>query len=143
MKKLLGIDYGTKNIGIAIGKNGFVNPEGSYKFKENHPLEEEVIAKIAGLVISEHIDIIVIGEPMMHNSVISKSIQSFRKKLKKQIFAIDPQFSFTITSFEEYKSSEVSVGEMIRVGVSQKNRSEDHAFAAAKILSDYMKQFPS
>lgn len=143
MKKLLGIDYGTKNIGIAIGKNGFVNPECSFAYKENHPLEEEVIAKIAGMIIEEHIDIIVIGEPMAHKSPLAKSIESFRKKLKQRILSIDSNYSLEITSFEEYKSSDESVGEMIRVGVSQKNRSDDHAFAAAKILSDYMKQFPS
>lgn len=129
--RILGIDYGEKNIGIAIGVNDIVEPFGVFKFDI-----EETILKI---VEDEAIDAVVVGLPFLKGveTLASKKAKDFGDTLKRKlpskvkVFYVD---EFGTTN----ESSEIAVAS----GISQKRRRTDDAIAACQIIKRFIEDYP-
>ena len=81
---ILGIDYGLKNVGFAIGEQ-ITNSCSTY-FSKKFKNRKELIEKIKNLITEWDINTIVIGLPLnMDNteSEMSLEIRNFSKKLEK------------------------------------------------------------
>jgi putative Holliday junction resolvase len=81
--KYLGIDYGTKRIGIAISDDGgeFAFPKGILNAKTS-------IQEIAALCLKEDIKAIVIGKSVASNGIendIVPQTEAFKEKLVKEV----------------------------------------------------------
>ena len=131
MENLLAIDYGQKYIGLAFSKAGLVSPLNILRHQKNHPLEAENISYIQKVVADESVTKIIVGMPYNFDSPMAKDIIRFSEQLK--VFA-------PVEFMDEFRSSKDSTSEMLKAGISQKRRSENHSYAAAKILADYLKQ---
>jgi len=125
--RILGIDYGTKNIGIALGVGDIVTPLCVIETRANHILEEDAIKKIIKLADEEHVDIIAIGLPLVggKETNVSKEIRRFVGLLPRHL---------VLKFVDESMSSKVSVANAIGGGVSKKRRRTDHALSACEII---------
>ncbi len=77
--KYLGIDYGTKRIGVAISDDG-----GSFAFPKAIFDTSNVVEEIKTLVTAENIEAIVIGESVATNdtpNALATHVQAFKAKL--------------------------------------------------------------
>lgn len=126
---LIGIDYGSKNIGVALGKNALVAP---IKIIDAKDLRTAV-GSLIRLSIENKSAGFVIGLPMNVDGKETKKsleVRRFAKLLKmtskKQVF-FQNEYATTIGAEEE----------MIELEISQrKRRMKDH-YSAALILKQY------
>lgn len=80
--RYLGIDYGTKRIGIALS-----DEEGSFAFPKEIIDAEDAINKLADIIKTEQIEFAVVGESVASNgegNTIDEKIKSFAEKLKEK-----------------------------------------------------------
>lgn len=78
--KYLGIDYGTKRIGIAIS-----DESGEFAFPKMIVGVADVLQTISDLVAQEHIEGIVVGKSVAsngQNNEITSKVEEFKEKLK-------------------------------------------------------------
>lgn len=126
--RLLGIDYGNRKMGLAIGDD------------EAHvaaPLEvianegEHTIRRLAERVKSEDIDAIVVGVPLSqgghHSSDQLDTVRAFIERLKLQT---------SVPVFEEDES--YTTAESIRIQKEQRSKVEEDALAAMMILQAFL-----
>jgi len=119
--RLLGIDYGQKRIGIALGESGMVRP---LSVLLN---DDKVMEKIKSLCEQEKVDKIVIGVV----SSLRGEINEFAQKLKEII-------DLSVIFQDETLTTQKGVDKMIKSETSQKARRERiDAVAAAEILESY------
>jgi len=119
--RLLGIDYGQKRIGVALGESGMVKP---LSVLLN---DDKVMEKIRSLCEQEKIDRIVIGVA----SSLRGEIDKFAQKLKEII-------DLSVIFQDETLTTQKGVDKMIESGTSQKaRRKRIDAIAAAEILESY------
>jgi len=119
--RLLGIDYGQKRIGVALGESGMVRPLSVL------PNDDKVVEKIRSLCEQESVERIVIGVV----SNLKREINGFAQKLKKMI-------GLSVVFQDETLTTQKGVGKMIESGTSRKTRRERiDAIAAAEILESY------
>ncbi len=121
----LGIDWGEKKIGLAIGSSDVkvASPFGVLKKKK-----QEVFEWLKKIIEEEQIDIVVLGKPLklVSSLPISKEWESFYEDLKKiglPIFLEDERLSSLMArkiSFED-----------------KKNKNDDDAVSAMIILQSY------
>jgi putative Holliday junction resolvase len=79
--KYLGIDYGTKRIGIALS-----DESGEFAFPQGIIGPEKAIAEIAALCLKENVAAIVIGKSIASNGMdneIVPIVEKFKKKLEE------------------------------------------------------------
>lgn len=81
--KYLGIDYGTKRVGVAISDEGGILafPRGVY---ENSPL---LMEKLLHMIHDEHVEVIVLGESNNYQgkpNPIMKDIHLFRESIESE-----------------------------------------------------------
>ncbi|MEK7105257.1 MAG: Holliday junction resolvase RuvX [Patescibacteria group bacterium] len=126
--RLLGIDYGNRKIGLAIGDDeiGVAAP------LEVIPNEGELtIRRLGERVHSEDIDGIVVGVPLSqgghHGPEQLEIVRNFIGRLKLQI---------TVPVFEEDES--YTTAESLRVIKESKSKIEEDAIAAAMILQGFL-----
>lgn len=122
---VLGIDYGSSKVGLALS-----NREGTlalpFKTLKGSP---DVIADIIELIISESIEHIVVGIPRSLNNTDTeqtKVVHDFVAKLKDAI-------SIPISTFPEQLSSRAAQ-------VAMQHSGDDDASAAAIVLQDFLDQ---
>lgn len=129
--RILGIDYGEKNIGIAIGVNDIVEPFGVFKFDI-----EKIIIKI---IEDERIDVVVLGLPFLKGlpSKASQKAKAFGDALKEKL----PQ-NTKLFYVDEFGTTKESSDVAIASGVSQKRRKVDDAIAACQIIKRFIENFP-
>jgi len=122
--KFLGIDYGTKRIGLAIS-----DERGVLAFpKEIIPAGSEAITQIGEIIKKENIEEVVVGESVNFHgepNIVSAEIEKFISKLEESFnLSIHKQKEF-LTSVEARKSQD------------DKSKKVD-ASAAALILQRYL-----
>lgn len=131
LTKILGIDFGTKTIGIAISdcEKKFSIP---YCEIAN---DSKTINKIKEIVDDENVDLIVLGYPKTINNYVSERHQliiDFQKKLeaclKIKIVFQDESYS-TSTAFQSLKSYNVK---------NSKIKKNKDMIAASIILENYL-----
>ena len=122
--RYLGIDYGRKRIGVALGEDGMVKP--LLVFLN----DDKVIEKIRNLCEQEEVDGVVIGVVDNFRGEISK----FTQKLKEII-------NLPVIFQDETLTTKEGVDKMIKNGTNRKARRERiDAIAAAEILESYFKK---
>lgn len=139
--KHLGIDYGTKRIGLAISDNN-----GSLAFpKETIHNSKDIIQDILDIIEYEHIEKIVIGKSLDQwgsENILQREVERFIKKLSYDLDTIE------IVEQDERGSSIAAASHLYGKGnianekwtgkSNAKKREHNDANAAAVILQRYL-----
>ena len=139
--RLLGIDFGNKRTGLAIGETGA--GEGSlalpFEMFENLP-NVQLAQAIARLVKREGIEAIVIGLPLHANGAPSQQSMLTERFIVTLQQEIGP--TFPLHRFSEYLTSHDSEGKLAGHFTRMQKRQRVDAIAAARILQDFMDRHP-
>lgn len=125
--KILGIDYGRKKMGLAIGDfdSKLAEPVGVIRFE----LVEEVYKKIERIIRVEGINKIVMG---VSEGRIAQEIKEFGK-------ALEARFNIPITYQDETLTTHEAQELSIKAGIKRKRRHEmEDSYSAALILQAYI-----
>ena len=128
-KTYIGIDYGETNIGVALGKNGLVNPISVLSGKT----PQVAINELNKLALNNKVECFVVGIPLTAEGKETKKslkIRQFSKLLrvyskKKVVFQ------------DEHHSSMDAQKEILSEGLSKKNRHTIDHYSAALILKRF------
>lgn len=136
MKNFLGIDYGTKRIGLAINIASLVEPllVLDNQLSDDQPIASEgVISKIAQICLDQKIETIVLG--------YSEALMAQKTKLFAQI--LENNIDLPVIFADETLSSHEVNRRMKEASFSLKKRQGpiDH-YAAALILEDFLETTP-
>ena len=123
--RYLGIDYGLRKVGLAISEGQIASP---FKVLEVSSLKD-VLVKVMRVIEEQEIDRVVVGVPESGGS--AKIVRSFIIALKKVTKA-------EVIETEETLSSQDAKQLMIGLGLGQKKRGEEDAYAAALILQTFL-----
>jgi putative Holliday junction resolvase len=136
--RLIGIDYGLKRTGIAIGEleTRLALP---YEMFENLT-DPELAGAIAQLVRREQIGTIVIGLPLHADGSISQQSKLTERFILTLQQHIGPQIPLHRVS--EHLTSHSSEGKLAGHFTRQQKRQRVDALAAAAILQDWLDQQP-
>lgn len=136
MKRVLGLDYGTKTVGVAVSDELFLTAQGleTITRKEENKLRK-TFARIEELVKEYDISEIVLGYPKnMDNSVGArgKATEEFRNRLEKRC-------GLPVILWDERLSTIESERILMDGGIRRENRkSRIDWMAASLILQSYM-----
>lgn len=129
LPRFLGIDYGERNIGIALGDNGLAMPLKTVSNKT----DRDAIFEINKVIIENKVGNIVIGVPLTAEGKETKEsliIRRFAKNLKT--------ISKRPVIFQnEFGTSKNALKEAISLDVSQKKRRANDHLAATLILKKF------
>ena len=135
--RVIGIDYGGRRTGVAIGdtETRMALP---FEMFEGLP-DEQLAAALAKLVRREGIDVIVCGLPLHADGGISqqsKLTERFIVTLQQAVGVVP------VHRVSEYLSSHDSEGKLAGHYTRMQKRQRVDALAAARILQDYLDQQP-
>ena len=132
---ILGIDYGLKNVGFAIGEQ--ITNNCSTYFSKKFKNRKELVEKIKNLISEWDISTIVIGLPLnMDNSEseMSLEIRNFSKKLEKDI---NIKINFVDEKLTTYEAKQILKDLNKNKQYIEKN---NHGLAAKLILDSFMRE---
>lgn len=140
MKRFLGIDYGTKRIGVAIS-----DENGTLAFpREIVSNDKDALKKIKEIIKKENVEEIVIGESVDFSgklNILSARIDIFVSELKDNFnLPVNKQKEF-LTSMEARKAGDnkkTLSQSQVHSKVKQKKSGSVDASAAALILQRYL-----
>ncbi|MFC1711944.1 Holliday junction resolvase RuvX [Patescibacteria group bacterium] len=125
--KILGIDFGLKNIGLAISDGYLAEPFGALTFKDL----KDAVEKIANICLKNEIDLMVLGVP--EGKILSK-IESFSKSLGERT-------SVPLVFQDETLTTKEAEAKMFEAGKPKQKRKKDkHIISACLILQSYIDQ---
>jgi len=124
--KILGIDFGLKNIGLALSESELAEPFGQLKITTIALLVE----KLKKICLEQKIELIVLGLP---EGKIATPVKQFGQNLQKTI-------NLPLIFQDETLTSKEATQKMLEIGKPLKKRREDHVFAACLILQAYLDQ---
>jgi len=128
-EKILAIDYGRSNIGLAFGINNLVSPLKVLSDKDSY----SAISEISRYVLENKVDKILVGLPISADgkeTAMSKEVRKFTKFLRIRL-------KKPVTFVNEYRTSEESVTEAVNLGISKKRRQTVDHLSAALIIKQY------
>ena len=132
---ILGIDYGLKNVGFAIGEQ--VTNNCSTFFSEKYKNKKELIKKIKHLICEWDIKTIVIGLPLnMDNSEseMCLEVRDFSKKLED---VIDIKINFVDEKLTTYEAKQILKNlKRSKIEIEKNN----HGLAAKLIVDTYLSE---
>ena len=136
-KRILGIDYGEKKIGLALGVNDLVSPLTTLDYIPNHKLEEDAFKKIVEIVEEERISDVVIGLPLVkeQETEMSKKIREFGFVLGEKL----PEET-VVHYTDETGSSKDAVSNAVNMDISKSKRSSEHELAACEIIRRFVQE---
>jgi putative holliday junction resolvase len=105
--KLIGIDYGSKNIGVSISDDGGTMAFPKTVFSNN----EKALPLIIEMIENESVELVVLGESTNfrgEENVIMKDIHRFKKNLESRI-SIPIHFEPEILSTQEAKRGQEDI----------------------------------
>jgi putative holliday junction resolvase len=126
---LMGIDYGEKNLGLALGRAGYVAPLKVIDAKHTQTAFHEIMR----IALQNKVVAFVIGLPLNADGKDTKKsleVRKFANRLK--IFSKKP-----VHYQNEYASTIMAIDEMVDFDISQKKRNTKDHFAAALILKQF------
>jgi putative Holliday junction resolvase len=130
MKKVLGLDFGTKYIGIALS-----NPFKSIAFPYGKIEPDKAIAKIKEILEEENIESIVLGLPRAlkgNETAMTGLVKEFRLELEKHV-------TVPIIYQDERLTSSFVGKQLTAQGVNQKKQRQiKDALEATQILQGYL-----
>lgn len=131
--RIIGIDYGSKKIGIALSSGGHIMPLETVENRENHIIKNFAVKKIAEIINSENPDKIVIGNPDHKSGIVKSELSTFVDSVKD---SVDHKYEFIFV--DEFKTTDLSTKVMIDLGVSRKKRKDDDSYSACVIIANYL-----
>jgi putative Holliday junction resolvase len=134
--RIMGLDFGTKTVGVAISDPLLITAQGKEIIRRDKPSKlRQTLARIEELVQSEEVSEIVLGYPKnMNNTVGPKGELSleFQKKLEGVL-------SVPVVLQDERLTTKSAHDMLIEGNVSRKNRKKVvDSVAAAIILQSYL-----
>lgn len=134
MKRYLGLDLGSKTVGVAISESGIIaSTLTTIRFQDDQ--YEEAALKVLELIKLHKIDSVVLGLPKHMNNDIGirgKISESFKERLEKETQA-------TIILWDERLSSKSARQAMIQGSERRKTQKEKKdELAAVIILQNYL-----
>jgi len=132
-KRLAGIDYGKKRIGLAFCNELQISVNSKYTIEN----DDKKWDKLSRFVAEERIQAIVVGFP----ATLDGSKTDFHIEIESFITALKEKFDLPVYIQDEYKTSVYSVDLMISSGYGKKKRSKKGAkdkIAAALILQNFL-----
>ena len=132
---ILGIDYGLKRVGFAVGEQ-ITNSCSTY-FSKKFKNRKELVEKIKNLITEWDINTIVIGLPLnMDNSEseMSLEIRNFSEKLEKDT---NIKINFVDEKLTTYEAKQIMKDLNKNKQFIEKN---NHGLAAKLILDSYMRE---
>lgn len=136
--KALGMDLGTKTLGLAVSdKLGIIsNPYKTLRYNDI----DELVADVLSLIDELHIEVLVLGYPKNMNNTLGEAIERtniFKEKLEKAT-------GMSINLIDERLSTVEAEKYLIGADMSRKNRKEViDSVAASIILDTYLKRIGS
>ena len=121
--KYLGIDFGTRKIGLAISEGELVSPWQIIDVKNF----SDAVEKISKIAESGEFQKIVVGLP---EGEMGQNVRGFVKALNK--------IGIEVETVDETLSSKKALQVMIEQGIGVKKRRNEDAFSAAEILQNYL-----
>lgn len=136
-KRLIGIDFGLKRVGIAIADQFHitVSPKATLDFQD-----ESFWTKLLLIIRNEQVGACVVGVPI-HSNITTSSISA---ELQAFINRLTEVSNLPIFTYDESFSSAEAKSTMREIGRKKKNRStkgELDKVAAAIILRDFLNQW--
>jgi len=120
--RYLGIDYGEKRIGLALGEKGLARPLMVL------PNNKEIGEKIGQICQKEAIDRLVLG----WSEDLKEEIKTFKESLEGRL-------GLLVELEDETLTSRVGIATMIETGSKRKKRKKEaDAAAAAEILASFL-----
>lgn len=129
-EKILGLDYGLTNTGVAICEGSIVSPLKIINSKNFVHLQTE----ISNLILKNKINKIVVGLPLSVNGTEnpqSLKVRQFVNNLKKYV-------KLPIVFVNEYGSTQEFLSNGIISGISRKKAKNNDHYSAAMILEFYL-----
>ena len=129
MKRILAIDYGLKNIGIAFTESLIAEPVGTIKSLS----EQDTLKKILTLVDQYMPELIVIGIP---EGPLANSVKNFASDLQRET-------NLPIVLHPETLSTKEAITKLRKIKATRVKLRNDHVYAACLILDDYLESIKS
>jgi putative Holliday junction resolvase len=135
MKTYLGLDLGSKTLGVAISSSGIIaSALDTYRFQENN---YDDALKIVYSLIKEHlVSLIVLGLPKHMNNDLGIRGQisvDFKSKIEEKYPQVD------VVLWDERLSTKTAIKTMIKGSESRKNQKlKKDELAAVVILQNYL-----
>lgn len=126
--RYLGVDYGLKKMGLAISEGQIASP---LKVLAINSLND-AISKITNIIKQETIERVVIGVP--ESGEAKTAVRKFIAKLKESL----KNKTVAVIEAPETLSSNSAKNLMIDLGLGEKARQKEDAYAAAIILQDFL-----
>jgi len=135
MKTYLGLDLGSKTLGVSISSSGIIATAlDTYRFKEND--YTEAISIVLQLVKEYRVNIIVLGLPKHMNNDLGIRGQ-ISLDFKQKIESINPDIEVVL--WDERLSTRTAIKTMIKGSESRKNQKlKKDELAAVVILQNYL-----
>ncbi|MEI6089174.1 MAG: Holliday junction resolvase RuvX [bacterium] len=134
-KRLAGIDYGKKRIGLAFCNELQISVNSKYTIDN----DSQVWDKLLKFFSEERIQAVVVGFP----ATLDGSKTEFHTEIESFIEIIKEKYKLPVYIQDEYKTSVYSVDLMISSGYGKKKRSKKGAkdkIAAALILQSFIEE---
>lgn len=136
-KRLAGIDYGTKRIGIAVCDEFHVTVNPRKVFDAQDPA---LIDDICEFLRTENVAAVVVGIPYRQDG----KNESFIAEIEEFIALLNEKSGLPVIRHDEYLTSRQAVRIMVEIGRKKKDRRKKEItdmFAAALILRDFLKEY--
>lgn len=136
MKRVMGLDYGTKTVGVAVSDELFLTAQGLCTItREKENKLRKTFAKIEELALEYGVEEIVVGYPKNMDNTIgerAKAAEEFRSRLEKRCGLPVILWDERLTTME---SERILIEGKVR---REKRKSRIDWMAASLILQSYM-----
>lgn len=138
MAKFIGLDVGSKTIGVALSDGYFARPYLTIKFQEDNFIE--AANKLDPLLKEEKFEKIIVGYPKNMDGSSGHRIEMVELFLKN-LYEICDVLSSDIVKIDERLTTRMAKSLMREVNMNLKKRKENKDQLAAKIILDiYLQQ---
>lgn len=134
-KRIAGIDYGKKRIGLAYCNELQISVNSKYTIENDDNLWD----KLTKFISEDRIQVVVVGFP----ATVDGSQTEFHTEIESFIETIKEKYKLPVYIQDEYKTSVYSTDIMISSGYGKKKRSKKGAkdkIAAALILQSFLEE---
>lgn len=138
MAKFIGLDVGSKTIGVALSDGYFARPYLTIKFQEDNFIE--AANKLDTLLKEKKFEKIIVGYPKNMDGSLGHRIEMVELFLKN-LYEICDVLSSDIVKIDERLTTRMAKSLMREVNMNLKKRKENKDQLAAKIILDiYLQQ---
>lgn len=135
MKRIIGLDLGTKTLGVSLSDPLKISAQGLTTIRFNEGSYKQAIKKLEELLKDYEIEMFVLGNPLHMNgdvSISSLRSQDFKKRLENK-------FNVKVLLWDERLTSVVASRTMSAMNLSNKQKkSMVDEIAASNILQGYL-----